>query len=50
MSKIIEIKNLSKVFKLEVKRAGFMNKLRSLFHPEYTKFVAVDGINLEVQE
>lgn len=50
MSKIIEIKNLSKVFKLEVKKAGFMNKLRSLFHPEYTEFVAVDGINLEVQK
>gem|GEM_PF-6346994 len=50
MTKIIEIKNLSKVFKLEVKKPGFTNKLKSLFKPEYTEFVAVDGINLEIQK
>lgn len=50
MTKIIEIKNLTKVFKLEMKKSGFKEKVKSLFKPEYTDFIAVDGINLEVQE
>lgn len=50
MNKIIEIKNLRKVFKIEIKQKWFLNKCKKLFSSEYKEFVAVDGINLEVFE
>ena len=45
MEKIIEVNNLSKVFKVPVKQ-GF---LRSLFIPKNKEVVAVDGISFEVE-
>ncbi|MFA5917140.1 MAG: ATP-binding cassette domain-containing protein [Candidatus Gracilibacteria bacterium] len=47
MSQII-IKNLEKTFKVEVKKSGFINRLKSIFKPEYKQIKAVDGINLEI--
>jgi ABC-type uncharacterized transport system ATPase subunit len=50
MQNIIEVKNLKKIFKLEIKKSGFINRIKSLFHPEYKEFQAVAGINFEVKK
>jgi ABC-2 type transport system ATP-binding protein len=47
MSQII-IKNLKKTFKVEVKKSWFINRLKSIFKPEYKQIKAVDWINLEI--
>jgi ABC-2 type transport system ATP-binding protein len=47
MSQII-IKNLEKTFKVEVKKSWFINRLKSIFKPEYKQIKAVDWINLEI--
>ncbi|MBI4835952.1 MAG: ABC transporter ATP-binding protein [Candidatus Abawacabacteria bacterium] len=48
-NKIIQVKNLNKVFKLKQKSAGFAAGLRSLFKPEYKEIKAVDNISFTVQ-
>ncbi len=49
MNKIIEIKNLKKVFKIEIKQNWFFNRINALFKPKYKIIEAVSGINFEVQ-
>ena len=46
---IIQAKSLQKVFKVEVKQAGFLQRMKSLFHPTYKEIKAVDGINFEIK-
>ncbi|MDD5376841.1 MAG: ATP-binding cassette domain-containing protein [Candidatus Gracilibacteria bacterium] len=48
-SPIIQTKNLSKIFRTEVKKSGFINRLRSLFHPEYIEYEAVKDITFSVE-
>mgnify|MGYP002347766221 CR=1 FL=1 len=50
MKKIIEVKNLSKKFKVPIKKQGFWNGLKNFFHQEYREIVAVDNISLVVGE
>ncbi|MDD2916281.1 MAG: ATP-binding cassette domain-containing protein, partial [Candidatus Gracilibacteria bacterium] len=47
---IIQVTNLSKTFRTEVKQSGFMNRIRSLFHPTYREYEAVSGISFSVQK
>ncbi len=49
MKKAIKVKNLTKNFKIEVKKSWFKNRIKSLFKPEYKTFKAVDNINFEVK-
>ena len=46
---IIQAKNLQKTFKVEVKQSGFLQRMKSLFHPTYKEIKAVDGINFEIK-
>ncbi|EKE28438.1 MAG: hypothetical protein ACD_3C00058G0004 [uncultured bacterium (gcode 4)] len=50
MNKIIEVKNLKKIFKQEIKKTWFKNKLNSFFHPEYKEFSAVSWIDISIYE
>lgn len=50
MPNIIEVKNLQKLFKLEVKKPWFINRLKSLFRPEYKEFEAVASISFSVKK
>lgn len=47
---IIQVKNLSKVFKLKQKRAGFGAGIKSLFKPEYKIIQAVDSVSFDVKQ
>lgn len=50
MEKIMEVTSLKKIFKQEIKKTWFKNKLKELFKPEYKEFLAVSDINFEVFE
>lgn len=47
---IIEIKNLSKTYRVYQKQEGVFASIRGLFHREYREVHAVDNINLTVEE
>ena len=49
MSPIIQVSHLSKTFRIEVKKSGFNNRIRSLFHPEYSEYEAVKDISFTVE-
>lgn len=44
----ISIKNLEKVFKVEIKKSWFKNRIKSIFNPEYKDILAVSDINLTI--
>ena len=46
MTKIIEIKHLSKTFKIKEKEKGFKGSLKSIIKPKYRLKKAVNNINL----
>ena len=46
----IEVKDLVKTYKSQVKRSGLTGGIIDLFHPQYTEVRAVDQITLEVSE
>jgi ABC-type uncharacterized transport system ATPase subunit len=48
MAQII-IRDLQKIFKVEIKQTGFRNRIKSIFHPCYKEIIAVSGINIEIQ-
>ena len=50
MSNIIEVKNLRKIFKLEVKKPWFLNRMKAIFHPIFKEFEAVESINFSVKK
>ncbi len=45
---VIEVKELSKVFKLPKKEPGFGGAVRGLFRPQYEDKTAVDQISFKV--
>jgi len=50
MSTIIQVKDLKKIFKLEVKKQWFINRIKAIFRPEFKEFEAVASINFSVQK
>lgn len=48
MSQII-IKDLEKIFKVEIKQSWFKNRFKSIFSPIYKEIKAVSWINLEIK-
>lgn len=50
MTKIIEIKHLSKTFKIKEKEKGFKGSLKSIFKPKYKIKKAVNNINLSIDK
>ncbi len=45
---VIEVSELSKVFKIPKKEPGFGGAVRGLFNPKYEDKTAVDGISFKV--
>ena len=50
MPAIIQLSNLSKQYKVPVRKAGLKASLRSLFKREYTQVKAVDAINFSIAQ
>lgn len=50
MENIIEIKKLSKTFKIKEKEKGFKGSIKSIFKPKYKIKKAVNGIDLTVKK
>ena len=50
MTKIIEIKHLSKTFKVKEKEKGFKGSLKSIIKPKYKLKKAVNNINLSIDK
>ena len=48
--KVIEVKNLSKSFKVKIKEKGFKGSLKSIIKPKYKIIKAVNDINFDVEE
>ena len=46
---IIDVKELTKVFKIPKKEPGLGGAVKGLFRPQYENKTAVDGINFEVE-
>ena len=47
---IIEVKHLSKEFKVKIKEKGFKGSLKSIIKPKYKKVKAVKNINFKVEK
>ncbi len=47
---VIEVKNLSKNFKVKVKEKGLKGSLKTIFRPKYKKVQAVKNISFEVEK
>lgn len=47
---VIEVKNLTKVFKVSQRDPGFLNSMKSLFHRRYKEVRAVDNISFSIGE
>ena len=45
---VIEVKELTKVFKIPKKEPGLSGAVKGLFHPQYENKTAVDGINFKL--
>jgi len=50
MPPIIDVRELTKSYRVHKKREGLMESVRGLFYREYTDVQAVRGINLEVEQ
>ena len=48
--KVIEVKNLKKIFKVKLKEKGLKGSLKAIFKPKYKEIEAVKGIDLNVEE
>lgn len=48
--KVIEVKNLSKTFKVKIKQKGFKGTLKSIIKTKYKKVNAVNDISFDVEE
>ena len=46
---VIEVKELTKVFKIPKKEPGLGGAVRGLFRPQYQNKVAVDGIDFKLE-
>ena len=49
MDKAIEVKKLSKTFKVKLKEKGFKGSLKSIFKPKYKTVKAVNNVSFEVE-
>lgn len=47
---MIQVKNLSKIFKVHKKEAGLQGSIKSLFKRNYIEKRAIDGLNLELAQ
>jgi ABC-2 type transport system ATP-binding protein len=47
---LIELRNLTKSFRVYQKREGLMASIRGLWHREYREVRAVRGIDLDVEQ
>ena len=47
---IIEVKKLSKTFKIKIKEKGFKGSIKSIFKPKYKNINAVKNISFEVEK
>jgi ABC-2 type transport system ATP-binding protein len=50
MPPIIDVRELTKSYRVHKKREGLMESVRGLFHREYSEVQAVRGINLQVEQ
>ncbi|MCX6823513.1 MAG: ATP-binding cassette domain-containing protein [candidate division SR1 bacterium] len=50
MHNSIEVKDLRKIFKLEIKKQGFRNRIKAIFRPEFKESEAVASINFSVKK
>lgn len=50
MKTVIAVKNLTKIFKIKQKKAGFLGGMASVFKPKYQIVKAVNGISFSVNE
>ncbi|MBQ9071936.1 MAG: ATP-binding cassette domain-containing protein [Bacilli bacterium] len=50
MNNVIEVKNLSKTFKVKVKEKGFIGSLKSIIKPKYKIIKAVNDISFNVEK
>jgi ABC-2 type transport system ATP-binding protein len=50
MSSLIRVRNLSKTFRVPLRRAGWRGAVHGLFAPEYRVVHAVENLNLRVEE
>lgn len=50
MSNIIEVKNLNKTFKVEIKKPWFINRIKGIFNPTYKEIKAVDNISFTIKK
>lgn len=50
MNNIIEVKNLNKTFKIEIKKQWFINRIKWLFKPIYKEVMAVNNINFTIKK
>ena len=48
--KVIEVKNLSKSFKVKIKEKGLKGSIKSIIHPKYKTIKAVNDISFDVEE
>ena len=48
--KVIEVKNLSKTFKVKIKEKGLKGSLKSIVKPKYKTIKAVKNISFDVEE
>ena len=46
---IIEVKNLSKTFKVKLKEKGLKGSLKSMFKPKYKLVKAVKDVNFSIE-
>lgn len=46
----IQVKNLTKVYRVQQKQPGILNAISSLLHPKYKKVSAVDNISFSIKE
>ena len=50
MNEVIEIKNLSKTFKIKVKEKGFKGSIKNIFKPKYKEIKAVNTLSLNIEK
>lgn len=50
MNKVIEVKNLEKIFKVRLKEKGLKGSFKAIVKPKYKTIKAVDNINFEIEE
>ena len=48
--KAIEVRNLSKIFKVKVKEKGLKGSLKAIFKPKYKEIKAVKDVSFDVEE